>query len=256
MTAPIAKKVPHVRLHHGDSFTDNYEWLRDKENPEVIAYLEAENAYTETFTDPLKSLREDIFEEIKARTQETDLSVPTRRGQWWYYSRSFEGKQYGVHCRCPIADKEDWTPPELTVDAIIPGEQVLLDSNSEAQGYDFFALGAFSVSNDGNLLAYSVDLVGDERFTLRIKDLQTGILLPDNIPGISHGATWSGDGGYIFYQTVDESWRPDTVWRHPVGSTDNSLDVAVFHEPDERFWVSFGTSRSEKYLMIWIGSKI
>ncbi|WP_189030005.1 S9 family peptidase [Nocardia rhizosphaerihabitans] len=259
VSAPIAKKVPFERVHHGDTFVDEYEWLRDKDDPEVIAYLEAENAFTEAQTDQLQPLRDKIFDEIKARTQETDLSVPTRLGEYWYYSRSFEGKQYGVHCRCPIDANADgidaWTPPQLEAETVIEGEQVLLDSNVLAEGLDFFALGAFSLSHDGNLLAYSVDSTGDERYTLRIKDLRTGELLPDEVAGAAPGATWSLDGTHIFYQTVDESWRPDTVWRHRVGAAADT-DVTVFHEPDERYWVSVGATRSEKYLMIWLGSKI
>ncbi|MEV0368024.1 S9 family peptidase [Nocardia fusca] len=257
--APTAKTVPFERVHHGDRFVDEYEWLRDKEDPEVIAHLEAENAYTEARTAHLGPLREKIFDEIKNRTQETDLSVPTRLGGYWYYSRSYEGKQYGVHCRCPIdanaAGIDAWTPPQLEVGAEIPGEQVLLDSNVLAEGHDFFALGAFSVSHDGNLLAFSVDTAGDERYTLRFMDLRTGELLGDEIPRTAPGATWSLDGSHVFYQTVDESWRPDTVWRHRLGDT-SAADVRVFHEPDERYWVSVGATRSEKYLMIWVGSKI
>jgi oligopeptidase B len=257
--APTAKTVPFERVHHGDRFVDEYEWLRDKEDPEVIAHLEAENAYTEARTAHLGPLREKIFDEIKNRTQETDLSVPTRLGEYWYYSRSYEGKQYGVHCRCPIdanaAGIDAWTPPQLEVGTEIPGEQVLLDSNVLADGHDFFALGAFSVSHDGNLLAFSVDTAGDERYTLRFMDLRTGELLGDEIPRTAPGATWSLDGSHVFYQTVDESWRPDTVWRHRLGDT-SAADVRVFHEPDERYWVSVGATRSEKYLMIWVGSKI
>ncbi|MBF6349635.1 MULTISPECIES: S9 family peptidase [Nocardia] len=259
VTAPTAKTVPQERVHHGDRFVDEYEWLRDKDNPEVIAYLEAENAYTEAQTAHLAPLREKIFDEIKSRTRETDLSVPTRLGEYWYYSRSFEGKQYGVQCRCPIdaaaAGIDAWTPPELAADTEIPGEQVLLDSNELAEGHDFFALGAFSVSHDGNLLAFSVDTAGDERYTLRFKDLRTGELLGDEIARTAPGATWSLDGSHVFYQTVDESWRPDTVWRHRLGAG-TETDVKVFHEPDERYWVSIGGTRSEKYLMIWVGSKI
>ncbi|WP_431940738.1 S9 family peptidase [Nocardia grenadensis] len=257
--APTAKTVPFERVHHGDRFVDEYEWLRDKEDPEVIAHLEAENAYTEARTAHLAPLREKIFDEIKSRTQETDLSVPARLGEYWYYSRSYEGKQYGVHCRCPIdanaAGIDAWTPPQLEAGTEIPGEQVLLDSNVLAEGHDFFALGAFSVSHDGNLLAFSVDTAGDERYTLRFMDLRTGELLGDEIPRTAPGATWSLDGSHVFYQTVDESWRPDTVWRHRLGDT-SAADVQVFHEPDERYWVSVGATRSEKYLMIWVGSKI
>ncbi len=254
-TIPVAKQVPTQRVHHGDTFVDEYEWLRDKDDPQVIAYLEAENAYTEAQTAHLQPLRDKIFDEIKSRTLETDLSVPARMGDYWYYSRSFEGKQYGVHCRRRIEDPNDWNPPRLDTDTAVDGEQILLDSNVLAEGHDFFALGAFSISHDGNLLAYSVDTVGDERYVLRFKDLRTGELLGDEIPGTAPGATWSLDGTHVFYQTVDESWRPDTVWRHRLGSATDA-DVKVFHEPDERYWVSIGASRSEKYLMIWVGSKI
>lgn len=137
----------------------------------------------------------------------------------------------------------------------LPGEQILLDGNAEAEGHDFFSVGAFSLSHDGTLLAYSVDVVGDERYTLRFKNLVTGELLPDEITGTAPGVTWAIDHRHVFYLTVDESWRPDTVWRHRLG-TAREEDVAVFREPDERFWVSVGSTRSEKYLMIWVGSKI
>ncbi|MFZ2178265.1 MAG: S9 family peptidase [Rhodococcus sp. (in: high G+C Gram-positive bacteria)] len=256
LTPPVARKVPTERVHHGHTFIDEYEWLRDKEDSEVIAYLEAENAYTEQQTAHLAPLRDQIFSEIKSRTQETDMSVPTRMGDWWYYARTIEGKQYGVQCRAPIAGPDDWTPPELTPGVDLAGEQVLLDGNVEAEGHDFFSVGAFSISHDGTLLAYSVDVLGDERYTLRFKNLVTGELLADEITGTAPGgATWAIDHSHIFYLTVDESWRPDTVWRHTLG-TDREQDVAVFTEPDERFWVSVGSTRSEKYLMIWVGSKI
>ena len=253
--APVAKKVPHERTHHGDTFVDDYEWLREKDDPEVIAHLEAENAHTDTRTEHLGPLRETIFGEIKSRTQETDLSVPSRMGQWWYYSRSFEGKQYTVQCRCPIGGADDWTPPVLAADTDIPGEQVLLDGNELAAGHDFFALGTMSVTLDGTMLAYAVDTEGDERYTLRFKNLDTGAVLADEIPGTAPGSTWSVDNRHVFYLTVDDAWRPDTVWRHELG-TAQSADVAVFHEPDERYWVGFGSTRSEKYLTIWIGSKV
>ncbi|MFI1914330.1 S9 family peptidase [Nocardia sp. NPDC020380] len=255
VTAPIAKRVPTERVHHGDVFTDEYEWLREKENPEVIAYLEAENAYTEAQTERLAPLREKLFEEIKGRIRETDMSLPTRRGDYWYYSRSFEGKQHGVHCRCPIADPGDWNPPTLAPDVEIPGEEVLLDENVLAEGHDFFSMGAFSLSRAGDLLAYSVDTSGDERFTLRIKDLRTGELLSDEISGIFYGATWSPDGTHLFYQTVDDAWRADKVWRHRVG-TGHEADVLVFHEEDEAFSVGVGITHSKKYLVIGSSSKI
>lgn len=252
--APIAKRVDTRREHHGDVFVDPYEWLRDKENPEVVDYLEAENAFTEHVTESLAPLRQKIFDEIKARTKETDLSVPTRRDDWWYYGRSFQGKQYGVQCRCPVADREDWTPPELDESTEIPGEQVLLDENVEAEGHDFFSLGAASVSVDGNILAYSVDVRGDERYTLRFKDLRTGQRYDDEIAGIGAGVTWAADNATVYYVTVDDAWRPDTVWRHRLGSGQPAQ--RVYHEPDERYWIGVGRTRSNKYVIIAAGSAV
>ena len=235
-------------------FVDPYEWLREKDSTEVIDHLEAENTYTEHVTADLAPLRQAIFDEIKARTKETDLSVPTRRGDWWYYGRSFAGKQYGVHCRCPVTDPDDWTPPQLTEDTDIPGEQILLDENVEAEGHDFFSLGAASVSVDGNVLAYSVDVLGDERYTLRFRDLRTGERYDDEIVGIGAGATWAADNKTVYYTTVDDAWRPDTVWRHRLGA--GLPAQKVYHEPDERFWVACGRTRSNKYVLIAAGSAI
>jgi oligopeptidase B len=243
-----------VRTFHGDSFVDEYEWLRDKDSPDTIAYLEAENAYTEAATAHLAGLRETLFEEIRSRTKETDLSVPTRIGSYWYYSRSIEGKQYGISCRCPVDSPADWTPPVLEADTEVPGEEVLLDLNELAEGHEFFSLGASSISPDGNLLAFSVDMVGHERFLLQVKDLRTGELLPDQVPDTAYGATWALEGDHLFYTTVDDAWRPDRIWRHELG-TDPSADVVVFHEPDERFWTSVGRTRSDRFLVIGVGSK-
>lgn len=251
---PIAKRGNHRREHHGDVFIDPYEWLRDKDNPEVIAHLEAENAYTDAATAHLEPLRQKIFDEIKARTKETDLSVPMRRNGWWYYARSFEGKQYAVHCRCPIGDPDDWTPPELDEGAEIAGEQVLLDENVEADGHEYFSLGAATVSLDGNVLAYSVDVKGDERYTLKFKDLRTGELYDDTITGIGAGGTWAADSRTFYYTTVDDSWRPDTVWRHRLAA--GLPSEKVYHEPDERFWVAIGRSRSDKFLFVASGSAV
>ncbi|CAJ1496233.1 S9 family peptidase [[Mycobacterium] burgundiense] len=251
---PVAKRVETRREFHGDVFIDPYEWLRDKAAPAVIGHLEAENAYTDAMTEHLEPLEQRIFDEIKARTKETDLSVPTRRGDYWYYGRSFEGKQYGVHCRCPVRDSQDWNPPVFDEHTEVPGEQVLLDENLEAEGHEFFSLGAATISRDGTVLAYSVDVVGDERYTLRFKDLQTGTMLPDEIPGIAAGATWAADNTTIYYTTVDDAWRTDTVWRHRLGS--GAPAERVYHEPDERFWLGVGRSRSDAYVMIGAGSGI
>lgn len=251
---PVAKTEPLIRRHHGDTVIDNYEWLRDKDSPATLAYLEAENAYASDQTAHLAGLRQQIFDEIKNRTEETDLSVPTRHGGWWYYSRTVEGQQYALRCRCPVAEADDWTPPQLDARAAIAGEQILLDVNVAAEGHEFFSLGAFSLTVDGRWLAYSVDTIGDERYTIRIKDLDTGGELADEISGASHGATWSLTGSHIFYTTVDDAWRPNRIWRHRIGSTE--ADVLVHEEPDERFFAGIGSSMSEKYLTIGVSSKV
>jgi oligopeptidase B len=251
---PIAKRVEAKRVHHDDEFIDPYEWMRDKSDPEVMAHLEAENAHVEAITAYQEPLRQIIFDEIKERTKETDLSVPLRRGGWWYYARSFAGKQYGVHCRCPVTGPADWDPPEFDEHTVVGGEQILLDENLEADGHDYFALGASGVSPDGNILAYSVDVVGDERYTLRFKDLRNGEMLPDQISGIGSGLTWTADGACVYYTTRDDAWRPDTVWRHRLGATGH--DEQVFYEPDERFWVAVGRTRSDAFIVIVTGSAV
>ena len=252
---PVPAREPAPRVHHGDEFLDPYEWLRAKDDARVRAHLEAENAYTEARTAHLAALRETIFQEIKGRVRESDLSVPTRRGNWWYYGRTVEGKQYGIQCRAPLASPDDWTPPVLDATTPVPGEQILLDGNEEADGNEFFSLGSFEVSTDGNLLLYGVDLDGDERYTLRVRDLRTGQTLPDVIEGTFAGATLSPDARYIVYTTVDDAWRPDTVWLHEIG-TPTASDVVLHKEDDERYWVGAGFTRSDRYLVIGVGSSI
>lgn len=254
-SAPAVPARPTTRSHHGDDVVDPYEWLRAKEDEQVLAHLAAENAYTQERTAHLEPLQERIYQEIKGRTLETDLSVPSRRGLWWYYSRTVEGSQYGIHCRAPLADADDWTPPVLSPDVAIPGEQVLLDGNVEAAGHEFFSLGTFDVSTDGTRLLYGVDTQGDERYTLRIRDLASGGDLGDVIPETSAGAMFSPDGRFVVYTTVDDAWRPDTVWLHEVG-TDAATDAKLFHEPDERYWVGAGFTRSDRYLVIAAESSI
>ncbi|WP_229053688.1 S9 family peptidase [Aeromicrobium sp. Leaf350] len=251
---PVADVRPTVRRFHGDEFTDDYEWLRDVEDPDVLALLEAENAYTEARTAHLADLRETIFGEIKARTRETDLSVPVRHGDWWYLTRTVEGLSYAIRSRCP-ATPADWTPPAVEAGVEAPGEHVLLDSNVLADGHEFFSLGAFSLTDDDAMLAYSTDTTGDERYTIRFRDLRTGEELADEIPGTSGGATWSAGGTHVFYTTVDDAWRPHRVWRHRLG-TPVSDDVLVHEETDERFFTGIGRTQSEKYLVIVASSKV
>lgn len=257
---PATPKRPTERRHHGDVVVDEYEWLRDREDPAVSAHLHEENAYTNARTEHLAVLREQIFDEIKGRTRESDLSVPTREGDWWYYTRTVEGKQYGIHCRAPIAGTDDWEPPALDETAQrsgLPGEQVLLDDNVEAEGHTFYALGSFDVSADGTRLLYAIDTEGDERYTIRVRSLNGGGGFPDLIAGTGAGALFDQSGEYIFYTTVNDAWRPDTVWRHRVGEgRDGQPDATVFHEPDERYWIGVGMTRSRCFLVIEAGSNI
>lgn len=256
---PSIERRPVLTHHHGHERTDDYEWLRVKDDPAVIAHLEAENDYTQARTAHLADLRQAIFEEIKGRTLETDLSVPTRVRGYWYYGRSFEGRQYGASCRTPVSDPADWSPPRPAEDAradqpALPGEEVLLDLDALAEGHEFFSLGGSSVSPDDRLLAYAVDVVGDERYTVRVKDLGTGEHLTDELTGVLGGVTWGGTPDHFYYTTIDESWRPDKVWRHRLG-TPQSDDELVFHEPDGRYFVGVGRTRSRRYVMIAASSK-
>jgi oligopeptidase B len=253
-TPPAAQRIPAERTHHGDAVIDEYAWLADKENPQTIAFLEAENSYTETVTADTEALRGAIFDEIKARTQEADLSVPTRKGGWWYYSRTVEGKQYSLHCRRAVRPA-DAAPPRTEDGGPLDGEEILLDGNELAGDEQFFSLGAFDVSPDGRLLAYSTDFAGSERFTMRVKDLMSGEIAPDEIPDTFYGSAWSADGSALFYVTVDGAWRPYRVWRHVIGTPPGD-DVVVFEEPDERFWVGVGLTRSERFLIISASSKL
>ncbi|MET1034520.1 MAG: S9 family peptidase [Arthrobacter sp.] len=254
---PVARKLPVERTHHGDTFIDDYEWLRDKESPEVVAHLRAEHEYMEAVTAHQQPLREAIFAEIKERTEETDLSVPARKRGWWYFTRTEEGKQYAIHCRVAARDTgdaaADWTPPVVEAGRTFQGEQILLDGNAEAEGKPFFALGGMAVTEDGKLLAYAEDNAGDERFSLRFKDLDTGRLLRESIENVFYGLAFSPDGTRVYYTVVDDSWRPHQIKVHVLG-TDPARDVVVIQEDDPGMWLGFDLSPDRRELMIGIGN--
>ncbi len=257
---PPAQRRPVTTEHHGRTRVDDYDWLRDKGSPEVTGHLDAENEYTQARTAHLADLRQAIFDEVKARTRETDLSVPTRNRGHWYYGRSFEGREYGASCRVPVADPDDWSPPRPAEDCApdqpaLPGEELLLDLDALAEGHEFFSLGGSSISPDENLLAYSTDVVGDERYTVRVLDLTTREHRPDEIVGAIGGATWDPSGRHLYYTTVDDSWRSDKIWRHTLGTSQED-DELVHHEQDGRFFVGVGRSRSDRFVIIAAGSKI
>ncbi|MDR2256227.1 MAG: S9 family peptidase [Arthrobacter sp.] len=256
-TPPVAPKRPVSSTHHGDTRTDPWEWLRDKESEEVLAHLRAEDAYAQAVTAGQEALRQELFDEIKARTVETDLSVPARERGWWYYSRTEEGSQYALHARIPAQDtgdtEADWTPPTLTPGEPVPGEQILLDGNALAEGQPFFSLGGLDVSRDGTLLAYAVDNAGDERFTLRLKNLATGEDLPDTIEGTFYDPQLTPDGTRVIYTVVDASWRPEKLMVHVIG-TDPAKDTVLFTETDPGMWLGASTSPDGEDLVINIGN--
>jgi len=230
MEPPAARKVPFQLRAHGDLRIDDYYWIRNRRDPEVLQYLEAENGYTaEVLSSPHAALIEEINAEILSRIQQTDESVPAKRGAWSYYSRTEEGKQYPIYCR-----KQD-------------SEQILLDANALAEGKEYFALGGLAVTEDGNKLAYLTDENGSEEYTLRLKDLTTGQILPEEIRDCSHGVAWANDNQTVFYVKFDGTKRPDRVFKHTLGAADDEL---VFTEPDERFTFELGKTRSARYLVI------
>jgi oligopeptidase B len=233
MTPPIAKQIPIELTLHGDTRVDPYYWLRERDNPAVTAYLEAENAYTEEVMKPAKDLQETIYQEILGRIQQTDLDVPVKRGDYYYYSRTVEGQQYPIFCRKKLAGEEE----------------VILDANEIAKGHEYFALGALAISEDQNLLGYSVDNDGAEEFTVFVKNLADGSLLSERIEKTSAGFTWANDNKTFFYTTFDETKRPEKVWRHTLGTARES-DVLVFEESDARFTFEVHKTRSRKYILI------
>ncbi|MDP9829132.1 S9 family peptidase [Kineosporia succinea] len=243
-SAPVAPKRPHVHSKHGDERADDWYWLREKSDPEVIGLLEAENEHLRAYLEGTGQLQEELFEEFRSRIQETDLSVPVRKHGWWYYSRTEEGRQYGISCRKADADGQPG-----------PDEIVLLDQNEVAGDSEYFSLGAFTVAPTGTRLAYSTDTSGSETFTLRVRDLTTLTDLDDVIEDVHYGATFSRDASVLFYTRQDEAKRPYQVWRHVIG-TPAADDVKVFQEDDERFFVGVGGSKSEEYLVISLGSSL
>ena len=253
---PEARRTPTVRECHGDVFEDPYEWLRDKDSPEVRGFVDGQNAYCEARNKPLAGLRRTLFDELKSRVRETDMSVPVRIDGYWYFTRTQEGRQYAAQCRVPIAGPDDWTPPAVDPSGepgSLPGEEVVFDANGEADGHDFFRLGGLDVSRDGRWMFYGVDTSGDERYDFRIRDLSTGDDLPDALDGIAGGCL-TPDARYAFWVELDDAWRPCAVWRHRVG-TSADQDVEVYRESDERFWVGVGLSFDERHVVIGTGSK-
>jgi oligopeptidase B len=238
---PQAARRPHVLSLHGDDRVDDWYWLRARDDPETIAYLEAENAYTDAMTAHTAELRERLYEEIRGRIQETDESAPVPHGGHWYFHRTIEGLQYPIHLRRSGAPDGP--------------EQVLLDENDLAEGHEYFRLGVLTVSPGHSKLAYSTDLSGAERYTLRIRDLESGRDLPDEIPNTYYGLAWSSDSQTLFYTRPDEAMRPFQLWRHRLG-TDPAEDVLVHEEADDRFFLSVRRTRSGAFVVLGLQSMV
>ncbi len=229
---PEAPRIAKSTAIHGETLADDYFWLREKSNPAVIAHLEAENAYTSAVAKPLEPVADALYKEMRGRIKEADLDVPYRLGDFFYYSRTEQGKQYPIQAR-----------KRGNLDA---AEEVLLDLNELARGEKFLSLGAFSVSDDGNLLAYSTDTTGFRLYTLRIKDLRTGKLLPDRIEK-ANSPTWAADNRTLFYIAEDAAKRPYRLHRHAVGTTD--ADPVVYEEKDELYRLGASKTRDKAFLV-------
>ena len=238
--APKAAKVEHLLINHGDTLVDNYYWLRERENPDVVSHIKAENEYCDAVMTHTAKLQEELFSEMKARIKEEDESVPTRIKDSYYYSKTVAGKQYVEYYR--------------KIGSLDAQPQLLLDCNQLAEGKDFFSLGAYQISPNERYIAYSTDTNGSERYNLVIKDLETGELLSDELTDVA-SVTWAADNKTLFYTTRDDAWRPYKVFYHSIGAK-QSDDKEVYHEKDERFNVYTYLSKDERYVIIGIASQI
>ncbi len=236
---PMARSIPRVQTIHSESRIDEYHWLRNREDPEVLAHLEAENRYTEAVMHHTEELQTRLYQELRGRIKETDLSVPDRLDGWLYYSRTETGAQYPIFCR-----RRDQSGAV---------EEILLDLNQLAAGHEYFRMGAFEVTPDHRVLAYSVDTSGAELFTLYLKDLETGELLPETIGRTSPGVAWANDSRTVFYIVLDDARRPCRLYRHSMG-TNPVEDVLVHFEPDDSFFLDINRTRSRRYLILDLAS--
>jgi oligopeptidase B len=235
---PVAKVVSKIDTIHDDILVDNYFWLRQRNEPEVLEYLKAENTYTTAKMKHTEDFQQKLYEEMLSRIKETDLSVPDKVDDYYYYRRTEQGKQYPIYCR-----------KKGSLDA---KEEILLDQNVLAKQYAYFEIGALEISPDHRLLAYSIDTLGSERFALFIKDLETNRLYSEQISNIGYSVAWA-DNNTIFYTIVDHAKRPYMLYRHTLNS-DPANDVLIYHEPDDLFWLDVSRSKSGKYLFMDIGS--
>ena len=235
MKPPFAVKRPHKLTLHGDTRVDDYYWLREKDNPEVIQYLKDENEYTKQIMQHTEPLQKQLYAEMLGRIKETDLSVPEKIDDYFYYSRTEKGKQYSIYCRKHGSLEAD--------------EEIILDVNELARGYEYLKVGVAEISPDHSLLAYSIDTDGSETYTLYIKDTKSGELIGTPVPNTHYSLEWANDNRTLFYTELDEAKRPHKVYRHTLGA-DPQEDVLIHHETDASFFLWLYKTRSEKFIMI------
>ncbi|CAK9140251.1 unnamed protein product [Ilex paraguariensis] len=258
MTPPVAKKVKHVMEMFGDIRIDDYYWLRDdsRSNPEVLSYLQEENAYTDFFMSGTKHLEDEIYAEMRGRIKEDDISAPIRRGSYYYYKRTLEGKEYVQHCRRPVCD--NGVPPSvydiMPTGPDAPPEHVILDENIKAQEHAYYSIGAFKVSPNNKLIAYAEDTKGDEIYTVYVIDAETQAPVGKPLVGVTSYLEWAGDE-VLVYISMDEVFRPDKVWLHKL-VIDQSNDLCLYHEKDNMFSLNLKASESKHFLFISSKSKI
>ncbi|KAL2226621.1 UNVERIFIED_CONTAM: Protease 2 [Sesamum indicum] len=258
MEPPIAKKVKHDMEMFGDVRVDNYYWLRDdsRSDPQVLAYLREENAYTDHLMSGTKQLEDQIYKEIRGRLKEDDISAPLRRGPYYYYKRTLEGKEYAQHCRRLVANigAEASVYDTMPTGPDAPPEHVLLDENIKAQEHAFYSIGAFKVSPNNRLVAYAEDTKGDEIYTIYVIDADSQTPVGEHLVGVTSDLEWAGDDALV-YTTRDEILRPDKVWLHKLG-TKQSTDLCLYHEKDTMFSLDLDASESKKFLFVSSESKI
>jgi oligopeptidase B len=237
---PVARKERKETTLHGVTLTDDYAWMRDKENPDVTAYLEAENAYAETYMAPQAELREELYREMLSHIKQTDVSVPYRDGLYWYYSRTEEGLQYAIHCR----KRGTFSGPTENAE-----EEILIDGNQLAEGHAFFAIGALDISDDARWMAYTVDYTGFRQYSLFIKDLETGELLPGTVERVG-SVVWARDNFNLFYTVEDEEQKRQYQFYRHMRGTPYAADALLYQDDDERFNVGAGRTRDGKFVVM------
>jgi len=253
-TPPTVPRREFPLVNHGDIRVDPYYWLMDRDNEEVLAHLRAENEYLAKQLAPLKSVENELFNEIKHRIQETDISVPVRRGDWWHYERTREGLDYPISCRVR-AHGDDLTPPDIDPVAPLEGEEVVLDENVEAHGHDFLSVGVLAISPDDTWVAVGTDFEGSERHHVTIRPLAGQAPLDDSLDDVYYGFAWATDSRHFFYTRVDDAMRPWQLWRHELG-TPAAADVLVLQEDDAQYTISVGRSRDDEMIVVMIGSSM